>query len=164
MSTQTDGKALITHLLGELVNERRWADMPEHFTDDFVLHAPMDPEQQPGFAALRRMFDELIAPFPDLRWEIKELVVDDDRVAGHYVMRGTHRGTFQGFAATGRTFAIEEVAFYRIVDGKVAEMWLVPDTFGVAMQLGLVPEGAPPKFLQRLMMMKQRSQDARSKR
>lgn len=42
------------------------------------------------------------AAFPDLRTTLEDVLVDGDRVAVRGTDRGTHRGDFMGFPASGR--------------------------------------------------------------
>jgi predicted ester cyclase len=44
---------------------------------------------------------------------------------------------------TGQEITVTEIAVYRIADGKVAEMWLEADLWGMFQQIGAVdpPEG-----------------------
>jgi aspartyl-tRNA synthetase len=64
-----------------------------------------------------------IEAFPDVRWELRHLLVDGDWIAGHFLVSGTHRGTFLGVPATGRSVTAREFALYRIEDGRIAEVW-----------------------------------------
>ena len=49
--------------------------------------------------------------------------------------RGTHRGAFQGIEATGRRVTISEFTFYRLKDGKFAEVWDFADMDAVMRQI-----------------------------
>ena len=87
-------------------------------------------------AAVAAQFTTLFSAFPDWHWEIRNLVVDDDYIAVHFTVIGTHRGTFQGFEATGRPVTISEFTFYRVEDGKFAEVWDLADVDAVMRQIG----------------------------
>lgn len=63
------------------------------------------------------------AAFPDYHWEMLDLVVDDTVIAARVIGRGTHRGTFNGLAATGRAITVQELVMYRVADGKIAQCW-----------------------------------------
>jgi predicted ester cyclase len=56
--------------------------------------------------------------------------------------RGTHKGTFFGIPATGRTFHSTGIHILRYKDGKIAEHWGNSDDLGMMNQLGaLVMQG-----------------------
>ena len=64
-------------------------------------------------------------------------VADDDDVAFAYTLTGTHTGTFQGHAPTGRSFSIRGLQISRFVDAKLVERWGQSDQLGILTQLGL---------------------------
>ena len=56
-------------------------------------------------------------------WELRRLVVDAPWIAVQLTDTGTHRDTFLGVQATGRSVAVPEFAFYRVDAGRIAEVW-----------------------------------------
>ena len=54
--------------------------------------------------------------------------------------RGTHKGERFGIAPSGKQVTYTGIAVFRIVGGKVADVWIVGDTLGLLQQLGAVPE------------------------
>jgi steroid delta-isomerase-like uncharacterized protein len=95
-----------------------------------VNDVPMDP------AAVAAQFAPLFSVFPDWHWEIRSLVAEGDYIAVHFTVTGTHRGAFQGIEATGRRVTISEFTFYRLEDGKFAEVWDHADMDAVMRQIG----------------------------
>lgn len=95
--------------------------------------------------------------FADLRWDIHDVVVQDDLVAVHCTMRGRQVGPFvaydddgqveRAFPPTGRPFATTQSHWFRIADGLVIEHWANRDDMGTATQLGWIPP--TPAFLVR---------------
>jgi predicted ester cyclase len=91
----------------------------------------------------------LRAAFADLSWEIHDVVAEDDLVVLHSTMSGRHVGTFvaydtegrptQAFPPTGKTFAITQTHWMRVLDGKIIEHWANRDDQGMAIQLGWIP-------------------------
>jgi L-rhamnose mutarotase len=71
----------------------------------------------------------------DWHWEIRNLVVDGDYIAGHFAVTSTHRRAFQEIEATGRRVTISEFTFYRLEDGKFAEVWDLADMEAVMRQI-----------------------------
>ncbi len=66
------------------------------------------------------------------------MVAEGDLVATHFTSTGTNAGSFLGNPPTGKQIRINEMSIYRIVDGKIAEQWLIPDLLSLNQQLGLV--------------------------
>lgn len=77
----------------------------------------------------------VVEAFPDYRWELRHLLVDGDVIAAHFADSGTHRGVFLGVAPTGRVVRTDEFAFYRVADGRIAEVWVAADNDRVRAQL-----------------------------
>jgi predicted ester cyclase len=48
-------------------------------------------------------------------------------------------GSFMGMSPTGKSFTIPAVQICRLVEGKLAEMWGLPDSGSQMRQLGLLP-------------------------
>jgi predicted ester cyclase len=103
----TDPKTLVRQLVDEVIN----ADDPD-VLDDIATPALG--------RTLRRAFDEFRAAFPDWHQEIIELVAEGDTVVARFRCTGTHEGPWQGLRPAGRAMNIDEVYFFRIIDGRLA--------------------------------------------
>lgn len=60
---------------------------------------------------------------------------DGHRVAVRWAVAGTHRGTYEGIAASGKPVYILGVSHWRIVNGRIASEWTVFDRLAVMSQL-----------------------------
>ena len=78
------------------------------------------------------------AAFPDLHTTLEDVLVDGDRVVVRGTDRGTHRGDFMGFPASGREVTTTWIEIFRMENGKAAEGWLESDS--AALRNQLVPE------------------------
>ena len=87
-------------------------------------------------AAVAAQFPPLFSAFPDWHWEIRNLVVDGDYIAGHFTVTGTHRGAFQGIEAAGRRVTVSEFTIYHLEDDKFAEVWDLADMDALMRQIG----------------------------
>jgi predicted ester cyclase len=76
------------------------------------------------------------AAFPDVRLTLEDVVVQGDRVAFRSTMRGTHQGTFQGIAPTGKQVEVSLLDLIRIENGRFAEQWGGPNVLDLLQQLG----------------------------
>ena len=65
-------------------------------------------------------------------------MAEGDKVWVLYKGEGTHKGEYRGLAPTGKKIAYEAVCIYRIVSGKIVEMWEVADLLGLYRQLGAI--------------------------
>ena len=71
----------------------------------------------------KETFAEAREGFPDLGITIEDLMAEGDLVAARVVMRGTHRGEFQGIAPTGKRVEVRAIDMFHISDGKIVEHW-----------------------------------------
>lgn len=87
---------------------------------------------------VREGFGYYKAAFPDLRYDLEELVLVEggSAVVARWTMRGTHRGTFFGLEGTGQAFESPGLSLHRIVDGRIVEDWEYSDDIGQMRQLG----------------------------
>jgi predicted ester cyclase len=76
--------------------------------------------------------------FPDARMETVELVAEGGVVVGRFRCSATHLGAWRGHEPTGRRFeAVDEVYFFRMDGGLIAEFWGIEDSASRLRQLGL---------------------------
>jgi predicted ester cyclase len=59
------------------------------------------------------------AILPDLKWEIKEVLVAGDRIIVRGEGSGTPSGTFLGIPASGKNFKIMAIDVHTVEDGKI---------------------------------------------
>jgi ketosteroid isomerase-like protein len=88
-------------------------------------------EEEAGFVKLLRV------GFPDIRWDIIEMVVSGDRVVARFVVSGTHTGEYQGLLPTGIKVEAGGIWMARIKNGKVVEVKEETDLLGFMQQLGM---------------------------
>jgi steroid delta-isomerase-like uncharacterized protein len=136
MTIETN-KALVRHFMERAFNEGNLAIVDETLAPDAVDH-----QEPPGtnFAAhLKVVITMLRTAFPDLRFEIHEMLAERDIVAFRSTMTGTHLGPFQGLPPTGKPVSVAHMHFVRLLDGKTTDLWHVWDVAGLMRQLGVVP-------------------------
>ncbi len=88
-------------------------------------------------ASARQWVAPFRASFSDVHMEVVTLVAEGDQVAGRFRCSGTHTGPWLGHPPTGRRFDVDEVYFFRVDGGRIAEMWGLEDTAERLRQLGL---------------------------
>ena len=72
---------------------------------------------------------------PDLKWEIKELLVAGDRVIVRGEASGTPAVPFMGVPHGGKSFRIMSIDVHTIRDGKMVRAYHVEDWMGATRQL-----------------------------
>ena len=90
------------------------------------------PEDGPtGPQAFRNYYAAIRVAVPDARYEVDDLIAEDDRVVVRWKLRGTHKGDFGGIPASGRPIALNGIAIYRVDGGQLMERWVVSDLHGL---------------------------------
>lgn len=139
MSTiEAENKAQFRRVYEEVLNQGNLAVADEVIAPDFLDHEEHR-GNKPGPESLRTLAAMLRTAFPDLHFEIEELVAEGDTVAGRLTMTGTHEGPLMGMPPTGRSVQQDHMHFVRFRDGKAIEHWGVRDDLGMMQQLGVIP-------------------------
>ena len=76
--------------------------------------------------------------FPDLRFDIQEMIAEDDKVVSSWIMSGTHLGDLPQLPATAKPFAISGMTIYYFAAGKVCGHWQAYDRLGFLGQIGFL--------------------------
>lgn len=90
---------------------------------------------------LQEVVTTLRTGFPDLHFEIHDVVQEGKIVATRSTMTGTHLGPLAlgplaGIEPKGAKIAVPHMHFFRYENGRVADLWHVWDTLGLMRQLG----------------------------
>jgi predicted ester cyclase len=129
-------KAVIRRFVEEVQNQRNWDVYDELNDPEFVnLSAP------PGVPADREggklYLGGFLNAFPDCRFEIDDMVAEDDRVVTKKTFTGTHTADFMDIPATGKKVTLQFVDIMRVRDGRIVEHWLCMDQLDFMRQLGV---------------------------
>jgi predicted ester cyclase len=112
--------------------------------DELIDPEFLDREAHPGGnrgpESFRQLITMLRTAFPDLRFEIEDLIAEGDTVAGRLTMNGAHEGPLMGMPPTGRAVRQAHMHFVRFWDGKAVEHWGLRDDMGMMRQIRLMPE------------------------
>jgi predicted SnoaL-like aldol condensation-catalyzing enzyme len=115
--------------------------------DGHISPTGIDHQEPPGtdfVVHIKEVITGLRTAFPDLHFEIHEMLAEGDIVAFRSTMTGTHLGVLSirpvgSLPPTGRKIAVPHMHFIRIVDGQVSDLWHIWDTPGMMRQLGVNP-------------------------
>jgi hydroxyacylglutathione hydrolase len=124
----------------------RDASAPERFYaadgvgDIHGFTGPMSPREAGAF------FGEVFGAFPDFRFELLDLVAQDDRAVVRWAATGTFAGpgAFQGMEPNGARVAIEGADVVRVRDGKIARNDAYFNAHDMLRQLGASPAAGSP--------------------
>jgi predicted ester cyclase len=95
-----------------------------------------------GLQGIKLFVTAIRTAFPDIELTIEDVIAEGDKVVVRYTARGTHKGVFQGIAATGRQVSWAGINIYRHEGSKAVETWQLASTLAVIQQLGVVTPSA----------------------
>ena len=96
-------------------------------------------DSHPGLVALKQHFPPMLVAFPDFHAELKQQIVDGDRVGMHWVFRGTHLGEFHGIPPTGKPVEFQNLSISRVIDGRIVNYNSEIGFLTVFRQIGALP-------------------------
>jgi steroid delta-isomerase-like uncharacterized protein len=114
----------------EALNNHELDGMDEFINDEVLLDGAPG-SRDDVVAALKGIFDAV----PDFHWDVKELLIDRDRIAIRAINTGTPVKEWLEVPATGRSFEIAEHVIYTVSDGRFVKMTNLHDSAALRQQL-----------------------------
>jgi steroid delta-isomerase-like uncharacterized protein len=139
--TSEQNKALYRHFVDQVINNGKYDEIPDLYTADYVDHNS-PPGAPGGFDGVRAVFAMFRGAFPDVHFNIDEMVSEGDRVATRVTGHGTNTGSFMGMPPSGKEATWGSKGIFRVADGKIAEHWGMPDLLALLGQIGALPPEA----------------------
>ena len=133
-------KAVTMEAFERMFNSGDLAYVDEAIAPDAIDH--QEPEGTDFRAHLKEVITVLRAAFPDLRFEVHEILADEDTVACRSTMTGTHNGPLNigpmaALPITGAKVKVPHMHFFRYDrEGRATDMWHTWNTLLLARQLG----------------------------
>jgi steroid delta-isomerase-like uncharacterized protein len=128
-----ENKAIVRRLY-EVFDKRNLDLLDKLIAPDYIDH----PRQFKGLETYKQHLTSFFKSFPDSHETIENIIAEGDKVWTHIKGTGTHKGEFRGLAPTGKKVTWEAVSVWRIVNGKIVEMWIaLADESDFIRQLGM---------------------------
>jgi steroid delta-isomerase-like uncharacterized protein len=110
----------------------------DFITEDFIEHSPF-PDQGPGAQGLIDAFKIMLKAYPDMKMEVKDIIVSDDlsKASVLFRMTGTNSGEMMGMPPTNKAIDILGIDWLVFKGDKASEHWGYVDTDTMMKQLGL---------------------------
>ncbi len=93
-----------------------------------------------GYQDTQRIVGAIMAAFPDMQFQIDDILAEGDKVVTRMTWRGTHSGTYMGAPPTGKEITCTVLGIARLAEGKIVEHWGVTDELYMMQQMELLPE------------------------
>jgi predicted ester cyclase len=145
----TENTTLVLRYVQEVLNEGKVESVDLLCATELLIHVPHFPA---GALRVRAVLKQLInynrIVFPDGHVDVEDTIAERDKVSA----RGTFRGTYHGIPLERRIadkvmpiVLVSGIAIFRVLDGKIAEIWHEENFIEVLRQLG-IPAIFPPEL------------------
>ncbi|MGH7268408.1 MAG: ester cyclase [Candidatus Rokuibacteriota bacterium] len=105
--------------------------------EKFVSESDTLPGPVTSREAAREAMHMYTRAFPDLRFEIQQLLPSGDYVTIRWKATGTHRGELMGIPPTNRKAETHGCTVSEVRDGRIVHEWVYWDTGNLLRQLGV---------------------------
>ncbi len=101
--------------------------------------SPQEKELEPGPEGMKAYVDAYHAGFPDLRYDVNDMVAEGNQVAVRWTMSGLHEGEFMGISPTAEGIFIQGMALFNVQEDKLSQGWIIYDHMALYEKLGVLP-------------------------
>ncbi len=135
MNTIQQNKAVVQKIFEQALNKRKFDLLKELVADEFT--GLQGKQGADGFVA---PLLPLITAFPDIQWQIVELIAADDKVVIRWKWDGTQKASWLALPATGKTITNEGTGVLTLQHGKVISAQVLTDRLGFLQALDVLPQ------------------------
>ena len=115
----------------------RGPDRAGHRSRDGIVVSPTGGVLE-GREQIERIYKLWLTAFPDLVYEVSDVIVDGHTVVLLATITGTHAGDFFGLAPTGRRVEVSTALIYKLHECEIAHERRILDFTGVLVQVGVL--------------------------
>jgi len=137
-----ESKTLAHRFHMDIVVEGKLNVADEILSSDFVAHAPVPPEFTKGPEGFKKWATALRTGLAGIWMKHYETIAEGDLVMIRWEGGGMHTGDLMGVPPSGNSVTVTGIDLFRIVGGKIVEMWQEQDVLGMMQQIGALP---PPE-------------------
>ena len=133
---ERDNKQLVRRFV-QAVNDRDYDALGAFVAPDFTRHCPATPDVEVrSLDDLRRFLEQDLEAVPDSVVTMERLVAEDEFVAFWATYSGTQLGPMGPFPPSGRRVVGPFAGYFRVENGKLAELHVTWDNVDMLTQLG----------------------------
>jgi len=114
----------------------------QQIDDSYIGESETLPGPVHGREGARKMLQTLFQGFPDLRYEVEQILASGDHIIVRSLLTGTHKGEFAGVAPTNKKASWRACTVVELRNGKAIRSRVYADNVSLLRQLGVI---ATPK-------------------
>lgn len=127
-------KEVLELIMNHAFNERKFELLQDVVSDEYA-----GPNSLRGAEGFQAPIQQLLKGFPDARWNIQQIIAEDNNVFVSWKLEGTHTGTWLNIPATGKKVSGAAMGIYELKDGKVVKAQVLTDRLGFLQALEVLP-------------------------
>lgn len=131
-------KTIVRRFYEEVMSQGNANILDEIMASDFKDHGEALFGSPQGCDTLKQGVTASRMVLDDLHVQLHDIIADGEMVGVRGAMRCTHQGNFLGVTPGGNELTWNELALFRVVDGRITERWFNSDSLSIAQQLGRV--------------------------
>jgi predicted ester cyclase len=131
---EEQNKALVEKYL-QTWNSQNFQIMDECLDDAFTIYVPSNTGQPMLLERSKEWIDGIFAAWPDIHYEIQDMLVDNDRVCVRWTCTATYYPDPDD-PATAKEITGSAIELFRVVNGKITEERTETDSQGWQQQMG----------------------------
>lgn len=138
---QDRNKATVRKLYEDILNTGKLEILDQIISEEYT--GVRGEKGSKGFA---ETVNSIRAGFPDIKWQIEDLMAEGNKVIVRWTWKGINTGSFRGFPASNKQVTDNAIAIYEFLDKKVIKAWIQSDRLGFLQQIGVISADAitPP--------------------
>jgi steroid delta-isomerase-like uncharacterized protein len=125
---------VVRDIIDKSMNHGDMAALEELVSPEYV-----GPRGDKGPQAFAATVQGLRGGFPDIHYEILDIVAQGDTVAVRWRWTGTHMNQYRVFPPTQKHIVNDGVGFFVVRNGKLAKTSVITDALGFLQTIGVVP-------------------------
>jgi len=134
-----------TEELNKIVIEKYWAGLnnkdfkvlDELADAQFGLYNPSISATPMNLVETKTWLESIFRAFPDVKYDIKDILADGDKVIVWWTFTGTNEGDIWNIPATGKKVTNSAIEIYKLQNGKIIEERTEVDGLSFNLQLGM---------------------------
>jgi len=134
-----ENKAIVRRLMDEVWTKGNLPLVDQIISVNYKHHDSSTPDFGPGPEGEKKRVTLYRSAFPDLQFNLDDVIAEGDTVLVRWSSHGTHRGPLSGIAPSGKKANVSGMTLARFAGGKMVEGWVNWDALGLLQQLDVVP-------------------------
>lgn len=134
-------REIIRNLYENILNNRKYDLLENIISPDYTGIGNVE---EKGVKSFLFTVQAVINAFPDIKWNILDMMSDNDKVILRWTWTAANTQPFRGIPASNKIITDNAIVIYQLKDGKIINAWIQGDRLGVLMQMGLIPHDLIP--------------------